>query len=105
LGDGVPKLALGGPPGGVPGADPSSGPETCCHHHKQGPGGAPRGAIFGGSGLAGGKSKLSPVSQWSIGGGPGGPPKSALGALPAGGPKKGARVGLCGGVFTVIVAR
>jgi hypothetical protein len=26
LGDGVPKLALGGPPGGVPGADPSSGP-------------------------------------------------------------------------------
>jgi hypothetical protein len=26
LGDGVPKLAQGGPPGGAPGADPSSGP-------------------------------------------------------------------------------
>ena len=26
MGDGVPKLDLGGPPGGVPGADPSSGP-------------------------------------------------------------------------------
>jgi hypothetical protein len=26
LGDGVPQLARGGPPGGVPGADPSSGP-------------------------------------------------------------------------------
>jgi hypothetical protein len=112
VGDGVPKLALGGPPGGVPGADPSSGPYSLAHlltHPALGgsggapggplgglcgalgasggvrgpipwwypPGGPlvaalptdntdlldppPRGAIFGGSGLAGGKIKLSPV--------------------------------------------
>jgi hypothetical protein len=34
LGDGFRKLALGGPPGGVPGADPSSGPYFMLEYTK-----------------------------------------------------------------------
>jgi hypothetical protein len=39
LGDGVPKLALGGPPWGVPGADPSSGPGIVTNVATKVPGG------------------------------------------------------------------
>jgi hypothetical protein len=155
LGDGVPKRALGGPPGGVPWAARSSGPYTMAPHLENrrwgGPGGAPggpRGGLCGAQGASGGvrgplpggyppggplvaalptdttarvepppgggprggppgghfwgvrtrwgqnqaKSSLTVVYR----GGRGGPPKSALGALPAGGPKKGPSVGLCG---------
>jgi hypothetical protein len=100
LGDGVPKLALGGPPGGVPGADPSSGPGFGPHQNKimpwggswggpwGGPGGfsvGPRGALVGAGGPSrGGTPRGAPwwppalrtlLPFWSRppGGPPGGP--------------------------------
>jgi hypothetical protein len=150
LGDGVPKLAQGGPPGGAPGDDPESGPYVLLRRRKPGPGGSgggpwggpggvsvgPRGPLGGSGGPSrGGTPRGAPwwppslrtlLPFWSRppGGPPGGPfwgvrtrrgqykpkcsltevyrggrgapPKSALGALPAGGPKKGPILGLCG---------
>jgi hypothetical protein len=150
LGDGFPELALGAPPGGVPGADPSPGPRfrlTLGTHWPWGgpggaPGGAPGGSLGGPGGLwgvrgplpggyppggplvaalptdntalleppprgppggpfLGGPDSLGAKPSYAqfhrgLSGGPGGPPKSALGALPAGGPKKGPILGLCG---------
>jgi hypothetical protein len=64
LGDGVPKLALGGPPGGVPGADPSSGPGIGSTQNHEGPGGVrggPRGGPRGGAGRGGGAQKRRKV--------------------------------------------
>jgi hypothetical protein len=75
LGDGVPKLALGGPPGGVPGADPSSGPYYGLKPPKHGPGGVlggPRGGPGGGA-----------VGPWGPRGGSGGPSR---GVTPRGAP-------------------
>jgi hypothetical protein len=63
--------AWGGVRGPLPGGYPTGGPlvaalptENTEHKeppHRGAPRGGPRGAIFGGSGLAGGKIKLSPV--------------------------------------------
>jgi hypothetical protein len=74
----------GGPPGGPPG--PPRGPPR---------GGPPRGPFGGGRNNIGAKKKKRKIKKRKKGGA-GGPPKSALGALPAGGPKKGPILGLCG---------
>jgi hypothetical protein len=101
LGDGVPKLALGGPPGGVPGADPSSGPGMFPNNDTIGPGGVlggplggPRGgSLWGPGGLWGvrtrwgqnqAKSSLTVVYR----GGRGAPPKAHWVRSLQGGPKR-----------------
>jgi hypothetical protein len=50
LGDGVSKLALGGPPGGDPGADPTSSPYFCIKLANTGAGGLPGGPRGGAPG-------------------------------------------------------
>jgi hypothetical protein len=75
LGDGVPKLALGGPPGGVPGAVPSSGPGIGSTQNHVGPGGGPGGAPGGPGGGVGGAPGASGGVRGPLPGGypPGGP--------------------------------
>jgi hypothetical protein len=99
LGDGVPKLALGGPPGGVPGADPSSGPYLCKQPKPPGPGGV-RGGPRGGPGgvSVGPRGPLGGSGGPSRGGTPRGAPRGAptrrhydpgWGRPPRGGPPGG----------------
>jgi hypothetical protein len=78
LGDGVPKLALGGPPGGGPRGRPVIGPRICSRNHTKRPWGGPVGAPVGAP--AG-----SHCGRGGLWGGPGARP----GGVPPGGPPGG----------------
>jgi hypothetical protein len=79
LGDGVPKLALGGPPGGSPGPTRHRHPVLVTKNHEKGPGGVlggplggPRGGLCGAQGASGGVRGTLP-GGYPPGGGPRGP--------------------------------
>ncbi len=80
MGDGVPKLALGGPPGGVPGADPSSDPYYVQNPRKKALGGSRGGPRGGPGGVSVGPRGASGGVRGPLPGGypPGGPLVAAL---------------------------
>jgi hypothetical protein len=107
LGDGVSKLALGGPPGGSPGPTRHRAPimaKTRPNESLGGswgaPGGAPGGSLWGPGGLWGGPG--APPGGVPPGGPPGGRPPYGQycpsGAAPLGGPPGGPPGGPCWGV-------
>jgi hypothetical protein len=77
LGDGPWKLALGDPPGGCPGADPSSWTSYLGKEHEKGPWGGPGGAPGGGPGgvSVGPRGPLGGSGGPSRGGTPRGAPR------------------------------
>jgi hypothetical protein len=79
LGVGVPKLALGAPPGGVHGAAPSSGHRFGSTRQPEGPWGGPGGAPGGPRGGRGGAPGAAGGVRGPLTGGdpPGGPQEEA----------------------------
>jgi hypothetical protein len=110
LGDGVPKLALGGPPGGSPGPTRHRAPILMQTQKHNGPGGVLGGPRGGPGGVSVGPRGASGGVRGPLPGGypPGGPLVAALPTVntalleppPGGGPRGGPPGGQCWGVRT-----